>query len=195
MRIGFIGLGIMGTPMALNLLRSGQPLTVWNRSADKAEPLRAAGAEVAASAGEVFTQADAILDYLVFSRKYVMECEERYGMGEVEEIIDSCHALMDYGVDRYRRPQPMSAKEREARHRERAEYERKLFDDLWHTTVPQKEAVAAEADGRPSRRSRRRTCSTSSRSTRRGSSRGSASSCASCASSRSTSIRRCRPRS
>src|SRR5262245_29520574 len=61
MRIGFIGLGIMGTPMALNLLRSGQPLIVWNRSADKAEPLRAAGAEVAASAGEVFTQADAII--------------------------------------------------------------------------------------------------------------------------------------
>ncbi len=92
-----------------------------------------------------FTQADAILDYLVFSRKYVMQCEERYGMAEVEEILDSCHALMDYGVDRYRRPQPMSARERDARHRERAEYERKLFDDLWHTTVPQKEVQEAEA--------------------------------------------------
>jgi stage V sporulation protein R len=95
-----------------------------------------------------FTQADAILDYLVFSRKYVMECEERYGVAEVEELIDSCHALMDYGVDRYRRPQPISAREREARHRERAEYERKLFDDLWHTTVPQKEAAEEEAGGR-----------------------------------------------
>jgi stage V sporulation protein R len=94
-----------------------------------------------------FTQADAILDYLVFSRKYVMECEERYGMAEVEEIIDSCHALMDYGVDRYRRPQPMSVREREARRTERAEYERKLFDDLWHTTVPQKEAPEAESSG------------------------------------------------
>jgi stage V sporulation protein R len=94
-----------------------------------------------------FTQADAILDYLVFSRKYVMECEERYGMAAVEEILDSCHALMDYGVDRYRRPQPMSAREREARRNERAEYERKLFDDLWHTTVPQKEAVEEEGGG------------------------------------------------
>ena len=92
-----------------------------------------------------FTQADAILDYLVFSRKYVMQCEERYGMSAVEEIIDSCHALMDYGVDRYRRPQPMSAREREARHLERAEYERKLFDDLWHTTVPQKEVQEVDA--------------------------------------------------
>lgn len=94
-----------------------------------------------------FTQADAILDYLVFSRKYVMECEERYGTSEVEEIIDSCHALMDYGVDRYRRPQPVSAREREARRNERAEYERKLFDDLWHTTVPQKETPEAETGG------------------------------------------------
>jgi stage V sporulation protein R len=94
-----------------------------------------------------FTQADAILDYLLFSRRYVMECEERYGMGEVEEILDSCHALMEYGVDRYRRPQPMSAREREARRSERAEYERKLFDDLWHTTVPQKEVAEEDTGG------------------------------------------------
>ena len=53
-----------------------------------------------------FTQADAILDYLVFARRYVMECEERYGVAEVEEVLDSCHALMDYGVDRYKRPAP-----------------------------------------------------------------------------------------
>ena len=51
-----------------------------------------------------FTQADAILDYLVFARRYVMECEQRYGMAEVEEMLDSCHALMEYGVDRYKRP-------------------------------------------------------------------------------------------
>ena len=62
-----------------------------------------------------FTQADAILDYLVFARRYVMECEQRHGMSEVEEIIDSCHALMEYGVDLYRRPQPISSREKEAR--------------------------------------------------------------------------------
>ena len=95
-----------------------------------------------------FTQADAILDYLVFARRYVMECEERHGVSQVEELIDSCHALMDYGVDRYRRPQPMSSREREARRLERAEHERRLFDDLWRTTVPQKEAEPVAADGR-----------------------------------------------
>ncbi len=83
-----------------------------------------------------FTQADAILDYLVFARRYVMECEQRYGMAEVEEVLDSCHALMEYGVDRYRRPQPQSAKEREARKTENQEHERLQFNDLWRTLPP-----------------------------------------------------------
>ncbi|MEW5769508.1 MAG: NAD(P)-dependent oxidoreductase [Pseudomonadota bacterium] len=47
--LGFIGLGTMGQPMALNLCRAGHPLTVFNRTAARAEPLRAAGARVAAS--------------------------------------------------------------------------------------------------------------------------------------------------
>ena len=54
MDIGFIGLGVMGQPMAINLARAVKPLTVWNRSAERCEPLRAAGAKVAADAAEVF---------------------------------------------------------------------------------------------------------------------------------------------
>jgi 3-hydroxyisobutyrate dehydrogenase len=54
--IGFIGLGTMGQLMALNLVRAGEPLTVWNRSADRCEPLRAAGAGVAPDSGAVFSQ-------------------------------------------------------------------------------------------------------------------------------------------
>jgi 3-hydroxyisobutyrate dehydrogenase len=48
MDIGFIGLGVMGRPMALNLVRAGTGLVVWNRTAAGSEPLRAAGATVAA---------------------------------------------------------------------------------------------------------------------------------------------------
>jgi stage V sporulation protein R len=91
-----------------------------------------------------FTQADAMLDYLVFARKYVMECEERYGTADVEETLDSCHALMDYGVDRYKRPAPVSARERETRRTEREEAQRKLYNDLWRT-VPTGGASAAES--------------------------------------------------
>ncbi len=56
MVIGFIGIGIMGTPMALNLARAGTPLMVWNRSGEKCELLRTAGANVASTPAEVFRQ-------------------------------------------------------------------------------------------------------------------------------------------
>jgi 3-hydroxyisobutyrate dehydrogenase len=54
MDIGFIGLGVMGQPMALNLVRAGTSLIVWNRSVNKAEALRAEGARIAASPADVF---------------------------------------------------------------------------------------------------------------------------------------------
>lgn len=54
MDIGFLGLGTMGEPMALNLVRAGTPLVVWNRTAARCASLRAAGAAVAASPAEVF---------------------------------------------------------------------------------------------------------------------------------------------
>jgi 3-hydroxyisobutyrate dehydrogenase len=61
MEIGFIGLGVMGQPMALNLARAGTALVVWNRSADRIEALRAAGAMVATSAAEVFARTHTVL--------------------------------------------------------------------------------------------------------------------------------------
>jgi 3-hydroxyisobutyrate dehydrogenase len=61
MTVGFIGLGVMGVPMAQNLLRVGTRLCVWNRSPEKSESLRALGAEVAGSAAEVFERSQVIL--------------------------------------------------------------------------------------------------------------------------------------
>lgn len=61
MHVGFIGLGVMGRPMALRLASAGTPLVVWNRTPERAEPLRAAGAQVAADAGEVFARAEVVL--------------------------------------------------------------------------------------------------------------------------------------
>jgi len=61
MEIGFVGLGVMGQPIALNLARAGTSLVVWNRTAAKAESLRAAGARVAASLAEVFRLADTVI--------------------------------------------------------------------------------------------------------------------------------------
>ena len=59
--IGFIGLGVMGTPMALNLARNGTPLVVWSRSNANDEMLRAAGAEVADNLNELFSRCKTIV--------------------------------------------------------------------------------------------------------------------------------------
>jgi len=63
MEVGFIGLGNMGKGMALNLIKAGHHLRVWNRSAGPAEELRAHGAEVAATPREAF-QGDAVISIL-----------------------------------------------------------------------------------------------------------------------------------
>jgi 3-hydroxyisobutyrate dehydrogenase-like beta-hydroxyacid dehydrogenase len=60
-KIGFIGLGIMGQPMALNLLKAGHKLTVYNRSAGKAETLKQAGAQVAATPAAAAKDAEFVI--------------------------------------------------------------------------------------------------------------------------------------
>jgi len=62
--IGFIGLGVMGQPIALNLAKAGIKLVVWNRSTGGSEPLRAVGARVAASAEEVFRRTETVIAML-----------------------------------------------------------------------------------------------------------------------------------
>ena len=64
MTVGFLGLGLMGEPMAANLLRAGTKLVVWNRTVAKTEPSRSAGAAVAGSVAEVFERAPVVLAML-----------------------------------------------------------------------------------------------------------------------------------
>lgn len=63
-RIGFLGLGKMGAVMAPRFIDAGFPLTVWNRSPDKAVSLAAAGATVAKNPAEVAENADVIVTML-----------------------------------------------------------------------------------------------------------------------------------
>ncbi len=83
-----------------------------------------------------WTDADGILDYLEFAKKYIARCEERHGIEKVERVLDAAHALMDYGVDRYHRPPKLSARKVEELERERREYQEQTFNDLWRT-VPE----------------------------------------------------------
>ncbi len=82
---------------------------------------------------KTWTDASAIVDYLVFARSYIKKCEERYGIEEVEQTLDSCHALMNYGVDRYKRPKPISAEEEVQRQEERENILQQQVNDLWRT--------------------------------------------------------------
>jgi len=59
--VGFIGLGLMGKPMAGNLLRVGFPVVVWNRTKSRADELLSEGAKWGASPRETAAQADALI--------------------------------------------------------------------------------------------------------------------------------------
>jgi stage V sporulation protein R len=90
-----------------------------------------------------WTDASAIINYVLFAKNYISECEERHGVDTVEALLDSCHALMNLGVDRYKRPRPISAEMEEMRQKEREEYLQKQVNDLWRT-IPKKERVVEE---------------------------------------------------
>ena len=64
MKIGFIGTGLMGLPMATNLLKSGFNLKAFNRSINKAEPLKKFGAEISKTLGEAVKEKDFVITML-----------------------------------------------------------------------------------------------------------------------------------
>jgi stage V sporulation protein R len=94
-----------------------------------------------------WTSADAIVDYLVFARNYIAECEERHGVDAVESLIDACHALSNLGVDRYKRSPPLSLLKEKARQQEREAYLQAQVNDLWRT-LPRRDQVVEEAEER-----------------------------------------------
>lgn len=80
-----------------------------------------------------WTDASSIIDYLVFAKNYISQCEQKYGVTEVENTLDSCHALMNFGVDRYKRPQAISLQEEKERQQQRESYLQTQVNDLWRT--------------------------------------------------------------
>jgi 3-hydroxyisobutyrate dehydrogenase-like beta-hydroxyacid dehydrogenase len=60
-KIGLIGLGLMGRPIGMNLLKAGFPLTVWNRTPARAQELVAAGAHLAASPSELAARSELVI--------------------------------------------------------------------------------------------------------------------------------------
>ena len=91
-----------------------------------------------------WTQADAIIDYMVFAKNFVAKCEEKYGYDEVEAVLDSCHALMNYGVDKYQKPRKISPDEERERLKKKLEDDQIFLDDIWRTLPKEKQEIAKE---------------------------------------------------
>ena len=66
-KIGFIGIGLMGKGMSLNLVKAGYPVTVWNRTESKTKPLVEAGAKLAKSPREVAENSDVVISIVTGS--------------------------------------------------------------------------------------------------------------------------------
>ena len=93
-----------------------------------------------------WTQPDAILDYMLFARNYIAECEERYGFDKVEQTLDALHALRDQGLDKYKRPSKLDSR------KERADQAKRLFaaqetmrQAEYYSVVPHAPEAAATA--------------------------------------------------
>ena len=82
MKIGFLGLGKMGTPMALRLLVAGHELSVWNRTEGRTEPLVREGAIAAGTPAEAELGADAVITMLFDDAAH-------------EEVLFGSNGLMD----------------------------------------------------------------------------------------------------
>jgi len=95
-----------------------------------------------------WTQPDAVVDYLLFSKQYIIECERRHGEEEVERTLDACHALATFGVDRYKRPPKRTMAQERLRLKEREEHLQQLVNELWRTLPRQGEADEQAAEHR-----------------------------------------------
>ena len=94
----------------------------------------------------MWTDAASIIDYLVYARHYVAACEEKHGLEAVENFLDSCHALSNHGVDRYRRPSRKSLAQELSERIDREAHAQRQVNDLWRTLprAAEKENAAPE---------------------------------------------------
>jgi stage V sporulation protein R len=93
-----------------------------------------------------WTDAESILDYMVYARNFIEKCEMQHGRKAVEEILDSCHALQNHGVDKYKRPASLNKKQREKQEVEREIDQQKSLNDLWRTVPESEKKIATTAD-------------------------------------------------
>lgn len=99
----------------------------------------------------MWTDAGSIIDYLIYARDFIAQCEERHGLDPVEKWLDSCHALANLGVDRYRRPSKKSLARERAEREQREAYAQQQVNVLWRTLPvrPDKDNTAEQVERFP----------------------------------------------
>jgi stage V sporulation protein R len=80
-----------------------------------------------------WTDAGGITDYLAFAKSYIAKCEERYGVEQVERLIDAAHALQSHGIHRYPGKRSLDLKSEQRREELRRQHADEMFNDLWRT--------------------------------------------------------------
>jgi spore cortex formation protein SpoVR/YcgB (stage V sporulation) len=73
---------------------------------------------------------------MAFAKDYILQCEDQHGVDEVEQVLDSCHALMSHGVNRYVRPPALSKAKEKLRQKDREVALQNQVNHLW-ATIPQ----------------------------------------------------------
>ena len=93
-----------------------------------------------------WTDATSIVDYLIFAKNYIEQCEEKYGEETVRELLDGAHALMMNGIDRAKRPTKLSLTKEKQKQAERQAYLQETVNDLWRTLPKSKKEKVIKDD-------------------------------------------------
>lgn len=76
-----------------------------------------------------WTDADGIINYMKYAKKYIDDCSEKYGVDMVESLLDSCHALKNYGVDVYRRGKKKTSAEYFQQEQDRLKFKQDTYKE------------------------------------------------------------------
>lgn len=93
-----------------------------------------------------WTNAKGIIDYLIFAKKYINNCEEKYGQENVEKILDACHSIGLYGITKYKKPKKLNYAEEMIKLKEREENARKRVSDFWDRLIDKKKIDETKKD-------------------------------------------------
>jgi stage V sporulation protein R len=103
-----------------------------------------------------WTRADRVLDDLAYAKRFIADCEERYGLAAVESILDAAHALIPHGVSRYAQSRSRRESDEVAKVNARHQYLQSTYNDLWRTlptslnrAIKQDDAPAPDILGTP----------------------------------------------